>query len=313
MEIAKKTIIVLLLSSATIGAEADQSAKIDSYRAMFISCLSHDKHFIAIRAYRLDNIPHFLLVDPNTYEIHLAKSSDIKCHRSLVATDLDKTPYGQAMSQNFEPMVNAGFTKSICPIKGMALTIDMCPSHKPIDKKFFVTLANLPGKHPLPVAIAMTGTWMLSHPKDFAWLVRFAKQEKLAITWMNHSFSHRYEKGTPLKLNFMMLDPDHFEQEVLKTEELLLEKHQIPSVFFRFPGLIANKTLMRKLNKLGLIPLGSSAWLAKDEKATDGSIVLVHGNGNEPKGIRLINRLLKAKTIWLPLAQMLTGMCKPLP
>jgi hypothetical protein len=35
----------------------------------------------------------------------------------------------------------------------------------------------------------------------------------------------------------------------------------------------------------GLIPVGSDAWLAKKQKPESGSIVLIHGNGNEPLGI----------------------------
>jgi hypothetical protein len=65
-----------------------------------------------------------------------------------------------------------------------------------------------------------------------------------------------------------------------------------PSVFFRFPGLVADEKLIKLLAKLSLIPLGADAWLAKGEEPRKGSIILVHGNGNEPPGIaRLMNIL----------------------
>ena len=42
----------------------------------------------------------------------------------------------------------------------------------------------------------------------------------------------------------------------------------------------------------GLIPVGSDAWLAKNEVPSAGSIVLVHGNGNEPVGVeKLLERV----------------------
>lgn len=97
--------------------------------------------------------------------------------------------------------------------------------------------------------------------------------------------------------------------EILATEKLLLQQGVLPALFFRFPGLVANKELLKTVNELGLIPLGSNAWLAKHEKPVNGSILLVHGNGNEPKGIDVISKLLtenrQRSIAWLPLQQAL--------
>ena len=78
-------------------------------------------------------------------------------------------------------------------------------------------------------------------------------------------------------------------------EQLLLENGLIPSPFFRFPGLVADGTLLARLRELSLIPLGSNAWLAKGEQPEDGSVILVHGNGNEPRGIELLMPLLRSE------------------
>ncbi len=46
----------------------------------------------------------------------------------------------------------------------------------------------------------------------------------------------------------------------------------------------------------GLVPIGSDAWLAgnaKDQDPAPGSIVLIHGNGNEPLGIDRFLALLR--------------------
>ena len=45
----------------------------------------------------------------------------------------------------------------------------------------------------------------------------------------------------------------------------------------------------------GLIPIGSDAWLAKGQPVHKGSIVLIHGNGNEPVGIKDFIRLLQTE------------------
>jgi len=69
----------------------------------------------------------------------------------------------------------------------------------------------------------------------------------------------------------------------------------VPSVFFRFPGLVSDREIYRKILNLGLIPVGSDAWLAKRQQPSYGSIVLIHANGNEPLGVRDFIDLLKNK------------------
>jgi len=135
------------------------------------------------------------------------------------------------------------------------------------------------------VGIAITGRWMIEHPKDLAWLRQREREGAIAVTWINHSFNHRYDERLPLSRNFLLepgTDPD---LEVLATETAMLDQGLLPSVFFRFPGLVSDPELVRRVVAHGLIPLGSDAWLAKSQVPSPGSIVLVHGNGNEPAGV----------------------------
>jgi hypothetical protein len=90
-------------------------------------------------------------------------------------------------------------------------------------------------------------------------------------------------------------------REILELEKTLLEKGITPSVFFRFPGLIADETLMKALRDVYfLIPLGADAWIAKHEEVREGSFILIHGNKNEPEGIvrleQMLPKLLKRYT-----------------
>ncbi|MGN6638288.1 MAG: polysaccharide deacetylase family protein, partial [Mucilaginibacter sp.] len=62
------------------------------------------------------------------------------------------------------------------------------------------------------------------------------------------------------------------------------------------PGLVSDQQLVYKITDYGLIPIGSDAWLAKGQQANDGSIVLIHGNGNEPVGVNDFIKLLQSKT-----------------
>lgn len=73
----------------------------------------------------------------------------------------------------------------------------------------------------------------------------------------------------------------------------MIERGLVPSVFFRFPGLVSAPDLVGRVAALGLVSIGSDAWLAKKQEPGPGSIVLVHGNGNEPYGVRRFLDLLK--------------------
>ena len=50
---------------------------------------------------------------------------------------------------------------------------------------------------------------------------------------------------------------------------------------------------INKLLDYGLIPIGADSWIGKGKYPKDGSIVLVHTNGNEAKGLRRFQKWLK--------------------
>jgi hypothetical protein len=93
----------------------------------------------------------------------------------------------------------------------------------------------------------------------------------------------------------MMAPGTDIDSEVLRTEIALLQKDIVPSVFFRFPGLVSDLKIYNKILSFGLIPVGSDAWLAKGQWPKNGSIVLIHANGNDQLGVRDFINLLKEK------------------
>jgi hypothetical protein len=84
--------------------------------------------------------------------------------------------------------------------------------------------------------------------------------------------------------------------EILANEKLMLKNGLMPSIFFRCPGLVSDRAIIEKLLSFGLIAVGSDAWLAKGQQAHNGSIVLIHGNGNEELGVRDFIRLLQTES-----------------
>jgi hypothetical protein len=137
---------------------------------------------------------------------------------------------------------------------------------------------------------------MLQHPQDLEWLKQLRNDGEIHVTWVNHSYNHRVSKNAPLKQNFLLEPGTDISYEVLATEQLMLKNGLVPSVFFRFPGLVSDQQLIYKITGFGLIPVGSDAWLAKGQQPRPGSIVLIHGNGNEPVGVEDFIKLLQSKT-----------------
>ncbi|WP_341790526.1 hypothetical protein [Rickettsia endosymbiont of Polydrusus tereticollis] len=294
-------ILIFIYSSSSYGKEKIEA--IQDYKPIFLPVSTQDKKIkIAIRSYTHFSESFFVLVDPYSFktEISLANkvtfSGNKKKQRKIIKS-LNKTPYLKTLNKYSSPpyiQQNYGATESIYKRNGCFLTIDMCPSSKSFEEDFFKKLVELSDQlhKPLPIAICISGLWIVKHADEFLWLKKQQDSGKLQITWVNHSLTHPYFKDVPFENNFLLSNKNDFEKEVFETEKILLQYNIAPSPFFRFPGLISDKTLVRKLKKFGLIPLGSKSWLAKGEIVKEGSFILVHGNSNEKKGIDLIMPML---------------------
>jgi len=290
------TILLLQCELSVAG-----SVTITNYRPVFLTGrTSAGEMRIAIRQFRKNDLPYLLLVNPLSLETSTLPEASFSPHLGVSSARSPEMPYIKALDRYCAPpwkLQNHGLAHAEMPVQGVFLTVDMCPSAKPFEKAFFEYLAELSKKRGMdtPVAIAMTGNWMLNHRDEFQWIAGLIRERKISVTWVNHSFSHPYDPRIPLERNFLLTPETDFEHEVLETERILLENGQTPSPFFRFPGLVADGTLIKKLRKMALIPVGSDAWLAKGEMPKSGSIILVHGNGNEPSGIRAGLKLLKGE------------------
>lgn len=286
---------VLLLTS--LAAPVNAAERISGYKAIFRPCRDSAGHLaVAIRQFLLGSDSHLLLVNPTTLETALVPAAATSPASAEDAESVARSPFVAALARlTANPKLqNAGLVHAESPQPGVFLTVDMCPSKKPFEKEMFVAVGNLSGKEgAVPLAVAMTGKWLERHPDELNWLKEQVAAGHLAITWVNHSYSHPYEPAKPYRFNFLLSIGVNLEEEVLSTERALLEKGLIPSPFFRFPGLVADRGLLDKLRQLSLIPVGSDAWLAKGETPVNGSIILVHGNGNEPQGIARLLPLLR--------------------
>jgi hypothetical protein len=266
-------------------------------------CRNNLKEVIVLRKFFKEGHDYYFVLDPGTLNTGVLRSDSIIISQlswEVIRSRYKSTPYFRALEQArmySDTIQDAGFTRFRSSQKGIDLTIDLCPSQRPLDRIVFTDLIEEMGRveKPVPIAISVTGSWILNHPGDLHWLDSLVKAGELNVLWINHSYNHYSRKDVPLKMNFMLSPGTDINAEVLNTETALLKRNIIPSIFFRFPGLVSDNNIYKKILDLGLIPVGSDAWLAKGQWPKNGSIVLIHANGNEPLGVREFMILLKNK------------------
>lgn len=254
---------------------------------------------VRLRRVVQDGLPdRLLLLDPISFDTRIALASDWKTSPAGWSA-LDSTPWMRTSRELAVSGPAGGGLRHLEPAGGgLVLTVDLCPSRKPMDRKVVreVWGAFRKEARPVPVAFSLSGDWIRSHTKDLQWLQSQVDSGRIAPTWVNHTDHHRFRKGLRADRNFLLLPGTDLKSEVLGAEREMLLHGIVPSAFFRFPGLIDNDTLHRSVLAMGLLPLGADAWLAKAQRPREGSIVLIHANGNEPLGVQEFLALLRRES-----------------
>jgi hypothetical protein len=301
----KYLLSIFLLSGYAVTANAQVNyLKITNYQTYYASAKRNNTDWFAIRKFENEGKTYILLVDPDELETKVDEAALYAVSPMSMAQArlyYQKSSYEKALrkaEQQSKSIQDAGIQSGMPSETGVTLTADLCPSSRPLDRRIFTDIFEQFKKveTPVPIALSITGIWMRQHPQDLEWLKEVNMRGEIYITWVNHSYNHRVSKTLPLKDNFLLEPGTDINFEVLGTEQAMLKNGLLPSVFFRFPGLVSDKQLIYKITDFGLIPIGSDAWLAKGQQPQAGSIVLIHGNGNEPVGVNDFISLLKSKT-----------------
>jgi hypothetical protein len=264
---------------------------------------NNSNEVIVLRKFSREGHTWYLTVSPQDLSTRIIRSDSIIVNQAswdFLRGRYSSTPYFKALNQaalHSDTIQDAGITRFRYSPKGINFTVDLCPSQRPLDRIVFTDLISEFGRieRPVPVAVSVTGRWIMRHTGDLSWLDSLTRSGDLSIIWINHSYNHFTRKDVPMKMNFMLSPGTDINGEVLNTEIALLQKNIMPSPFFRFPGLVSDHDIYLRILNLGLIPVGSDAWLAKGQWPKDGSIVLIHANGNEPVGVRDFIDLLNSK------------------
>lgn len=291
-----------------LAAACATASEITGYRVMREAVTDRDGRALwAIRGFKKDGVEHRLAVDAESFAAFDLPAARLSPAKHAPVDSFGRTRLGRSVRHYTAPpfrLQNGGVTRAEHDADGLFLTVDLCPSRRPFERELFEAAEALGKGAPVPVAVMVSGLWLASHPEEVAYLKGEVAAGRLAITWVNHSWHHHYDAKAPLAENFLLAPGTDLTAEVLRLEELLLAGDLVPSPFFRFPGLVSDRAVMERLGELSLVPIGADAWLAKGEEPKRGSFILVHGNGNEPKGIRLALPLLREKKPrLLPLAE----------
>jgi hypothetical protein len=283
---------------APLDGPLQAMSKVENLRITLQSCRREGaEEVLATRSLRIGGEELFLAVDPEKLATRLERAACWTCKpttaeaqahsRFIASVERFAQEPGKPLAPGATWLDNAGLKSGRGG--GAFLTGDLCPSHRPLDRAFLKSLEQ--DGAATPIALSVTGRWMEQHVADFLWLRREKAQGRLAIRFVNHSFHHPYRPGVAESQNFLLVPGVDMTSEILDVERLLIANGEVPSVFFRFPGLISDRALMEKVREAHLIPLGANAWLALGAAAHSGAIILVHPNGNEPFGLNSFARL----------------------
>ncbi|OIN55543.1 polysaccharide deacetylase family protein [Arsenicibacter rosenii] len=292
-----------MITGLCLTGWAPAMAQLAGY-TVFFGATAQKPTQIALRSWSFQGRTMYWLVNPQTMKTSVAalpQDAVRKLNPAVLQQQFSRTPYGRALASEKRRDTNlqdAGIERADTTERGFSLTIDLCPSTKPLTRSVFENLiaAFETEEKPIPVTITVSGLWMNSHQDDLAYLKSLVAKGDLDITWVNHSYHHRFDPKRPLPVNFLLEPNTNIAEEVLLNEQTMLQNGLVPSVFFRFPGLVSDKSVFDRILGFGLLPIGSDAWLAKGQQPKPGSLVLIHANGNEPVGINDFIQLIRQKS-----------------
>jgi hypothetical protein len=216
-------------------------ARVSEYQLSLARCRpsSGGVDLVGLRRLLIDGRVHHFVVDPVTLSTAVTSGGRLQV-QSLPWQELrrafEATPYVRAVARaerRRTELQDAGLVHSLPAERGVVLTVDLCPSRRPLDRTLFVRLIDwFRGvERPVPIAIAIAGVWMLEHPQDLRWLLERVDAGDLAVTWINHSYHHAFGPRRPLSRDFLLMPGIDLEAEVLRTEVAMIEQAMLPSVF----------------------------------------------------------------------------------
>jgi hypothetical protein len=274
------------------------STTISNYQAENRCYLGDGREYRLLRSFRMDSKKMVLRVETST----LTSSMDGE-DRNLSFRECNRSSrYSKLLDLSSSPPYPLENDGLVAGDDGVFITTDLCPSSKKFyERRVYKFLAGMKrsqkGFNGVPVTLFITKRWIEEHKKAFQELKSWDENGTLSIVWGNHTAYHHYHPKAPLNRNFVLSPEENLTRDVFDLEIELIKNGLVPSIFFRFPGLVSDKKSVEMIKDLGLIVVGSNCWLAKGQKIKRGSIILLHGNGNEPKGVDMFLKALNRSRV----------------
>jgi hypothetical protein len=252
--------------------------------------LAAGEALLIMRSMVIDGTPSYVVAD-DSFRLSIVDAAELDgaSHADAGAT----SKYDEALERTRHAVLcQLESSSAAADGQRFALTVDMCQSSRPWERELYqwaVSLSEQLGE-PVKIGVAMTGGWAKQHESELGQLLNWQREGKLDITWINHSARHQLSRDSDGHYHFLTADSIDMSAAVLDLESLLLGQGVMFSALFRFPGLTHDERTLAELNDLSLFPLDANGWLAKGQPLSDGSVVLLHGNGNEPPGIDMFMR-----------------------
>ncbi len=107
---------------------------------------------VVLRSFEKRGAPCYLLVDPQTLATRVAPASEVRIaprRWAAVREQMAATAYGRALAdaeRNDSRLQDAGLTHVLARRPGVDLTVDLCPSLRPLDRRLFTALVDELGR-----------------------------------------------------------------------------------------------------------------------------------------------------------------------
>ncbi|MVM37444.1 hypothetical protein GO730_07105 [Spirosoma sp. HMF3257] len=178
--------------------------QLTDYR-VFFGLTNQQPEQVVLRQWQQNRQVRYLTLNPHTLETAVSSLPPTAVRTvpwASLLQQISQTPYARALQleqQRDYNLQDAGIERADTTERGFSLTIDLCPSSKPLTRSVFEQLIRAfeVEEKPIPVTITITGLWMESHQDDLAYLKSLVSRGDLAITWVNHSYHHRYNPACP--------------------------------------------------------------------------------------------------------------------
>jgi peptidoglycan/xylan/chitin deacetylase (PgdA/CDA1 family) len=255
-----------------------EKIRVKSYRVVRYTVTSADgrQQRLVTREIGTDQGDLFYFIDTATLRFGLADKLEGKKTEGGPAPDSFLGKVIAAQRSSGRPYGTAGEFHSGTSNKNIVLTTDLCPTGNDYDSQFYSNLVSLRKDRlmSVPLVIFFSGRWVKNHSSQLASI----KGAGLDFIAGNHTYSHKILDGRNT-------DAGNFTAELTNTETVLLENGILPSFFFRYPGLVYNKTAMDVLDKLSMTAVNANVWMGT--KARNWGILLVHSNGCASSEVRV--------------------------